>query len=236
MTRFFAIRPSPVRAEAHARSLGDEPAELEGEQRLEDVAGADAGPRHDVVDVRRLVAELVEHPALDRRQRARLVGRARRSEARPQRRCERVEHVFDPRDERRALPDQPVRPGVVRGADRARDREDLATLLHGELRRDQRAAPLRGLHHHRPHRQPGDDTVPLGEMKLERRRAGAELGNERARARDVARQVAVPRGIDEVDAGRHDGDRPPPGVEGSAVGRGVDAAREPAHDGDTHLR
>jgi hypothetical protein len=111
-----------------------------------------------------------------------------------------------------------------------RHREDLATLLHGELRRDQRPAAFGRLYHHRPHREPGDDTVPPGEMKLEGRRPRRKLAQERAGPRDLTREPAMPGGIDAIDAGSHDGEGPAAAVEGAAMGGTVDAGGEPADD------
>ena len=53
---------------------------------------------------------------------------------------------------------------------------------------------------------------------------------------DSLRQLLVVRGIDDVDAGAHDGEGAPARVQRGGVRYGVDAARQPANDGNARRR
>ena len=119
---------------------------------------------------------------------------------------------------------------------RPRHGEHLPVLLQGVTRGDERAAVVGGLDHDGAAREPADDAVAAREVELERRRPAGELTHQRALARDGSGQLAMPLGIDAVDARAEDRDRPAASREGGMVGRGVDAGGEPAHHRDAGLR
>src|SRR2546430_198709 len=74
------------------------------------------------------------------------------------------------------------------------------------------------------------------EVELALRRPAGELAHQRALARDGPGQLAMPLGINAVDARAEDRDRPAASREGGMVGRGVDAGGEAAHHRDAGLR
>ena len=77
-------------------------------------------------------------------------------------------------DELRTIADQPMAAVRQRVVDRAGQREDLAALLGGQARGDQRSRVQAGLDHERAQAQAGDDAVAAREMLG---RAGMPGGN-----------------------------------------------------------
>jgi hypothetical protein len=112
-------------------------------------------------------------------------------------------------------------------------REHVAALLAGVPRGDQRTGAGGCLDHQHAARQPRHEPVALREILCERRRAGRELGHQRAAARDLGREARVLRGIHAVEAGAADGDRHAARRQRAAVRGGVDAGGEPARDRET---
>ena len=144
--------------------------------------------------------------------------------------AERLEHVRDRGERRRAVPEQPVRADRERGRDLARHREHLAAFLEREVGGDQRAAPLARLDDDRRLREAGDDAVPGGKAPRRRLDAGRVLRHDQAALRDPGGELGVRGGVVAVDAAAEDGDGQPSGVERAPVRVAVDAAREAADD------
>ena len=78
-----------------------------------------------------------------------------------------VEDVVRVVNEFHAVLNEPMRPLGTGREDRAGNGEDLAVLLRGRARRDQRSAAAGRLHDHRPERDAADDAIADGEVVAE---------------------------------------------------------------------
>ena len=144
-----------------------------------------------------------------------------------------LEHVLRARHGRRAEPEQRIRAGRERARDLARHRKHLAPLLEREVRRDQGAAALARLDHHRRPTEAGDDPVAGREAPGCGLDAGLVLGDDETRLADPSRELGVRGRIVAIDAASEHGDRHAAGIQRATMGLAVDASGHAAHDDET---
>ena len=135
-------------------------------------------------------------------------------------------------DQRRAVADQLVAALRARIERRAGHRHHLAPRLGGQPRGDQRAGPRRGLDHHRPALDPGDDPVAVREMARARLGPGRHFGEHQPALVQRRLPLLVFRRVEDVDAAGDDADRA--AVQRAVVRRAVDPAGQ-ARDDDQVL-
>ena len=140
--------------------------------------------------------------------------------------------VVDVLDELRAVPDQFVTTLALRVMNGSRHREDFATVFHRESRRDQRAAAARRLDDERAEAERRDDAVAAGKLESAHGVTGRVLGDDEAVGPDRVRELAIPRGIDDVDTAAGDCNRAAATFDRPAMPRGIDAGRQSARDGE----
>lgn len=143
------------------------------------------------------------------------------------------EHVFGPRDEDRADPDERVRAAGKGGGDLARNGEHFAAFLECEVRRDQRAAAITCFDHHRCLCESGDDPVPRREAPGRGRDAGWVLRDDEPGPRNLGRERRVRTRVVAIDAAPEHGNGRPTALQRAAVRPAVDASGKPGDDDDT---
>src|SRR6185436_3522061 len=84
--------------------------------------------------------------------------------------------------------------------------ENLATLLQGMARSDQRAAHERGFYHEAAARQSADQAIPAGKVRSQCGCAQRELGYQGAFVGQPVCQIAIACRIDDVESGTDYGD------------------------------
>ena len=99
-----------------------------------------------------------------------------------------------------ALPQQAVTAGTASGIHVARDGKHVPPLVQGQLRRDERAAFGRGLHHHHAAGKAADDPVSPGKIPPIGRRARRKLRQQTPPAGHIPVQVPVGAGVDHIQA------------------------------------
>ena len=129
-----------------------------------------------------------------------------------------------------------MRPHRERRIDPPGHREDLASLIEGEPRRDLRPTVLRRLDDQRSMRHAGDDAVPRREVLGERRRAERAFREQRPAGDDRGGERRVLRRVDNVDAAAEHRDRVTAAAKRARVRGAVDPTREAAHDRHPRLR
>ena len=149
-------------------------------------------------------------------------------------RLQHARHMVDRGAERRAVADEIVGALGARIERRARNGENLPSLLQGETRGDERARAPRRLDHHHPVGQARDDAVAARKIAPARLPAHGHFRDHRAAILDDgAQQRLVLRRIDPVvAAGEH---RDGPARQRRLVGSGIDAAGKAGHDHITGL-
>src|SRR6185436_12505365 len=101
------------------------------------------------------------------------------------------EHVFRGLDELRARLDERVAALGDRRVDRTRNGEDLATLLGGRARRDERAGSERRLDDQTALRESADQAIAAREVRRERACAEGELGGQQPALGDLAGERGI---------------------------------------------
>src|SRR5881394_1617827 len=84
-------------------------------------------------------------------------------------------------------------------------------------------------------REPTDETVAAREVSRAGRGAQGKLANERARARELMRQLAIARRVDTIGASAHYRKTGAPSAQTTAMGGGIDPKCEPAHDREARV-
>ena len=146
------------------------------------------------------------------------------------RRPQRLQHVFCPAHQHRAIPDQHVAPRRPRVEGMAGHRQHLAPQIQRIPRRDQRSRPRRRLHHHNRPRQPRDDPVAQREMPRLRDQAHRLFRQQATTFGDPCGQAGMFLGIDHIHPARHHRHRSR--GQRRAMRLGVDPARQA---GNNHL-
>jgi len=121
----------------------------------------------------------------------------------------------------------------ARGAglvDGARHEVAVAALEKRPVGRDQRAAPMAGLHDDRCVGEAADQPVALGERPLRRAPIGEHLGHDdSARRHDLRRETDMGAGVEAAMAGPEDRHGRTPGGDDGRVGGAVDPHRQARH-------
>src|SRR5688500_17760026 len=105
------------------------------------------------------------------------------------------------------------------------DREHVLSLLVREARRDQRTAQERRLDHEAAAREAADHSVSPREVGCYRCSAQRKFRDHAAALRERVRELAIARGIHDVEAGADDRDAARLTRETAAMCRCVDAER-----------
>ena len=114
--------------------------------------------------------------------------------------------------------------------------KNVAALLGGKFRRNQRAAPVGGLHHKGTLTKTRDNAVAHRKGPPGGRRFRGEFGNKRACARDPAAQIFVFAQIAVQQAAAQHADCNSFGVQRAAVRSGIDTDRAAADDNHAAVR
>ena len=139
-----------------------------------------------------------------------------------------VDDVAGFRGQRRALLDQVVGAGGARIERRTRHRKNLAALFGGHPRGDQRARPMRGLHHDDAECRARDQSIAAREIPRARHVTDRHFGYRAALLEQRGQQILVLGRIDPVmAAGQH---RDGAALDGGAMRGLIDAARQPRDD------
>ena len=116
------------------------------------------------------------------------------------------------------------------------DSEDVTPLLEREVRGDERAAALAGLHDDRGGAQPRNDPVARREPPRRGLDPRLVLGDHEPAFRYAPRELRVRGRVVAVDSTAENGTGEPVGVQGAAVRLPVDSARQAAHDHEARAR
>src|SRR6185503_7719918 len=107
--------------------------------------------------------------------------------------------VVDRFTEDRAVANEIVSAATARIERRARHREDIAPLLEGETRGNERTRTQRGLNDQHAERAAGDDAIAAREMARLRLGTDRQLGDQRAALGDLLVQPTILFRIDLID-------------------------------------
>src|ERR1051326_1946294 len=117
------------------------------------------------------------------------------------------DHVIPVLDEVSALFYQQVRPPTELRGDIARDGENLASLVDGELGGDGGTGVLRAFHHQNTQAHAADDAVADGKVLGKSGRAHGEFGDQQAAGGEIGGDLLVLDRVDDVDTAAQDSDR-----------------------------
>ena len=142
-----------------------------------------------------------------------------------------MENILDTLDQGRALADQLVAAAGAGMVDGTGNRIDLAALLGGQARGDQRAAGRAGLDHQHAERQAADDAVAPRKVAGLRRAVQRQFGDQRATLLGNAPgQTDVALRVDPLQAGTQHRDRCTASFQRALVGGTVDTQGQAAGD------
>src|SRR6266567_4374821 len=211
-----------------ARQRGDGSGELELDQRCTHDVGGESAARGERVDVGGIMAEGGEHSGgiSGRRCRRLCRGRVRWWNAR----AEFFEDILGRLHQLGAFPDQAVRTLGKRRVNGSGDGKDVAPLLGGKSRGDERAAGKRRFDDEHTAREPADHPVSAWKVRRKRRRTEGEFGKDAAVVRQMRLQITVCRRVNPIEPRSYDGDTAPEAAQATAVRAGVDPQCKPAYD------